>query len=110
MSDSHGSSQLLGKAMCQINAMPMLELLLNPLNKAKDMGKVIVATITNNKDQGLVDDVKKFGYEIFQGSKGNVLDRYCQAEKLHVPDTVVRIAADFPHLTSGQKSFESVRS
>lgn len=91
-----GSSRLPGKVMRQINGVPMIELLLHRLNIAKHLDKVIVATTTNENDHELVEYVKKLGYEVFQGSEDDVLERYYQAAKLHKPDTIVRITGDCP--------------
>ena len=80
-----GSSRLAGKVIRQINGIPMIELLMNCLNKAKHIDKVIAATTPINKERDLIEHVKKLEYEVYHGSKGDVLDRYYQASKLHMP-------------------------
>lgn len=91
-----GSSRLPGKVMRMINGEPMIELLLHRLEKSKRIDKIIVATTINENEHSLAEHVKKIGYEVFQGSENDVLERYYQAAKLHMPDTIVRITGDCP--------------
>ena len=79
-----GSSQLPGKVIRQINVVSMIELLMNHLKKVKNLDKVIAATTTNNKKRDLGKYLKKLGYEVYQWSEGDLLDRYYQASKLHI--------------------------
>lgn len=91
-----GSMRLPNKVMRLINGIPMIELLLCRLSNAKRINQIILATSDAPGNQPLVDHVLKLGYEVFQGSENDVLDRYYQAAKLHRPDTVVRITGDCP--------------
>lgn len=91
-----GSTRLPNKVMRPIVGMPMIELLLRRLSKASRISKIIVATSTDSRNQSLVDHVRALGYEVFQGSETDVLDRYFQAALPHKPDAVVRITGDCP--------------
>ena len=91
-----GSTRFPNKVMRLITGVPMIELLLNRLSKARRINKVVLATSTEPRNEPLVDHVRKLGYEVFQGSESDVLDRYYQAAKPHQPDTVVRITGDCP--------------
>ena len=91
-----GSTRLPGKVMRIINEKPMIELLLRRLDNSKYIDKIILATTLNENEQNLIDYVKKLGYEVFQGSEDDVLERYYQAAKLHIPDTIVRLTGDCP--------------
>jgi glutamate-1-semialdehyde 2,1-aminomutase len=93
-----GSTRFPNKVMRRIGGVPMIELLLGRLAKAKRLNKIILATTDSAKDQPLADFVGGLGYEVFRGSEMDVLDRYYQAARPHRPSTVVRITGDCPLL------------
>ena len=91
-----GSTRLPNKVMKTIGGVPMIELLLSRLSKAKEISQIIVATSIDERNKPLVDHVRKLGYTCEQGSENDVLDRYVQAAKKHHADVVVRITGDCP--------------
>ncbi len=91
-----GSTRFPNKVMRPINGVPMIELLLRRLAKAKRISRTILATSDNPRNQPLADHVRSLGYEVFQGSENDVLDRFYQAAKSHQPEAVVRITGDCP--------------
>lgn len=91
-----GSTRLPNKVMKLINGMPMIELLLARLSKAKYVDQIVVATSTDQRNQPLVEYVHKLGYVCEQGSEDDVLARYVEAAKKHHADVVVRITGDCP--------------
>jgi glutamate-1-semialdehyde 2,1-aminomutase len=91
-----GSTRFPGKVMRPINGVPMIELLLRRLAKAKRIDRIILATSDDPRNQPLADHVRSLGYEVFQGSENDVLDRFYQAAKPHQPEAVVRITGDCP--------------
>jgi glutamate-1-semialdehyde 2,1-aminomutase len=91
-----GSTRLPNKVMRTINGVPMIELLLQRLAKAKRIDQIILATSNDPRNQPLADHVQKLGYAVFRGSESDVLDRYYQAAKPYQPDAVVRITGDCP--------------
>src|SRR5215468_11244467 len=91
-----GSTRFPNKVMRSINGRPMIELLLMRLAKARRIGCILLATSDDPRNQPLVDHVRGLGYDVFQGSENDVLDRYYQAAKSYRPDTVVRITGDCP--------------
>ena len=91
-----GSTRFPRKVMRPINGVPMIELLLRRLAKAKRISQTILATSDDPRNQPLVDHVRSLGYEVFQGSENDVLDRFYQAAKLYCPEAVVRITGDCP--------------
>ena len=91
-----GSTRFPNKVMRPINGVPMIEMLLRRLAGAKRIDLIILATSDDPRNQPLADHVRSLGYEVFQGSENDVLDRYYQAAKPHQPDTVVRITGDCP--------------
>jgi glutamate-1-semialdehyde 2,1-aminomutase len=91
-----GSTRLPNKVMKPINGVPMIELLLTRLVRAKEIDQIIVATSEDERNIPLVEHVRKLGYVCEQGSENDVLDRYVQAAAKHKADVVVRITGDCP--------------
>lgn len=91
-----GSTRLPNKVMKQIDGVPMIELLLSRLSRAKELDQIIVATSLDLKNQPLTDHVEKLGYLCVRGGEDNVLQRYLDAAKLSKADVVVRVTGDCP--------------
>ena len=91
-----GSTRLPNKVMKPIFSIPMIELLLTRLAKAKEVTQIVVATSTDERNLPLVKHVQKLGYACEQGSENDVLDRYLQVAKAHQADVIVRITGDCP--------------
>ena len=91
-----GSTRLPNKVMKPIGGIPIIELLLTRLVRAKEVDQIIVATSVDERNLPLVGHIRKLGYTCEQGSENDVLDRYVQASKKHQADVVVRITGDCP--------------
>jgi len=91
-----GSTRFPDKVMRPINGTPMIELLLGRLARAKRIDRIILATSVEPRNQPMVDHVRGLGYQVYQGSENDVLDRFYQAARPEAPDTVVRITGDCP--------------
>jgi glutamate-1-semialdehyde 2,1-aminomutase len=91
-----GSTRLPNKVMKPIGGIPMIELLLSRLSKAKEISQIVVATSIDERNQPLIAHVNQLGYACEQGSENDVLDRFVQAARTHQADVVVRITGDCP--------------
>jgi glutamate-1-semialdehyde 2,1-aminomutase len=91
-----GSTRLPNKVMKPIDGIPMIEVLLTRLARAKEVNEIMVATSVDPRNQPLSDHVKALGYKCYRGSEDDVLDRYVQAAKSANADIVVRITGDCP--------------
>jgi glutamate-1-semialdehyde 2,1-aminomutase len=91
-----GSTRLPNKVMKPIGGIPIIELLLTRLVRAKEVDQIIVATSVDESNLPLVEHIHKLGYTCEQGRENDVLDRYVQAAKKHQADAVVRITGDCP--------------
>lgn len=91
-----GSTRLPNKVMKPINGIPMIELLLSRLSKAKELNQIVVATSVDVRNLPLVEHVQKLGYVCERGSEIDVLERYVQAARKNQADVVVRITGDCP--------------
>jgi glutamate-1-semialdehyde 2,1-aminomutase len=91
-----GSTRLPKKVMMPIGGVPMIELLLARLARAKEVDEVVVATSEDSRNLPLVEHVQRLGYRCFRGSENDVLDRYLHAARAAKADVVVRITGDCP--------------
>jgi glutamate-1-semialdehyde 2,1-aminomutase len=91
-----GSTRLPNKVMSLLNGMPMIELLLARLSKAKKIDQIVLATSSDPKNQPLVEHVRTLGFACVQGSENDVLDRFVIAAQKYDADLVVRITGDCP--------------
>jgi glutamate-1-semialdehyde 2,1-aminomutase len=96
-----GSTRLPNKVMKPICGIPMTELLLSRLSRAKELDQIIIATSVDVRNLPLIDHVRKLGYSCEQGSENDVLDRFLQAARKHQADVVVRITGDCPLVDPG---------
>lgn len=91
-----GSSRLPGKVMKPINGIPMIGVLLKRLSQSRTINEIVVATSMDDRNIPLVEYVTALGYECFQGSEDNVLERFLYAAEASKADTIIRITGDCP--------------
>lgn len=96
-----GSTRLPNKVMKPIGGIPMIEVLLTRLARAKEVNEIMVATSVDPRNQPLADHVNALGYRCHRGSENDVLHRYLQAAKSANADIVVRITGDCPLVDPG---------
>jgi glutamate-1-semialdehyde 2,1-aminomutase len=82
--------------MKPICGVPMIELLLKRLARAREIDEIIVATSTDPRNQVLIEHVQSLGYACERGSENDVLDRFIKSGIAHGADVVVRITGDCP--------------
>jgi len=92
------SSRLPGKIMTDIAGKPMLQHVINRVQKARMLDLVLVATSENEEDDVVARFCHETGISCFRGSLDDVLDRYYQAAKYVKASVIVRITADCPLL------------
>lgn len=91
-----GSSRLPGKVMKPVCGTPLIELLLERLSGSRLIDRIVLATSTDPANAPLSSHVRSLGYEVYEGSEDDVLDRYYRAACTVGADTVVRITGDCP--------------
>lgn len=94
-----GSTRLPGKVMMDLCGSPVIEHVVNRLNKSNLIDKIIIATSEDSNNGPIIDFCQKNNILYFVGSEDDVLDRYYQtAIKNNVKDDdiVVRITSDCP--------------
>lgn len=94
-----GSSRLPGKSLMAIwKDMPLLELVLRRIARAKKIDRVILATSVEEKDDVLIPIAQRCEVEIFRGDEKDVLGRFVAALEKYPSEAVVRACADNPLL------------
>lgn len=91
-----GSERLLGKVVKPILNKPMILHTLDRLRKSKYIDELVLATSELEKENVLVDIVKKANYNVFRGSENDVLERYKRASDLFEGDIIIRVTGDCP--------------
>jgi spore coat polysaccharide biosynthesis protein SpsF (cytidylyltransferase family) len=91
-----GSTRLPGKVLKELCERTVLWHVVNRVEHAKDVDKVVVATTTEDKDDEIVRWCESEGVAFFRGSSEDVLDRYYRAALDCGAKTIVRITSDCP--------------
>jgi spore coat polysaccharide biosynthesis protein SpsF len=90
------SSRLPGKTMKQIMGIPMLELLIERLKRAKTINDIVIATSNHPEDKVIEELTGKIGVNCYRGSLEDVLIRVIEATQYVNGDIIVEITGDCP--------------
>ena len=91
-----GSTRYPNKVMRPICHTPLIGLLLERLSRSNRLDQIVLATSANPCNRPLSDYVRSLGFDVYEGSEDDVLDRYYQAACDVGADIVVRITGDCP--------------
>lgn len=91
-----GSTRLKKKALKTIFGKPVLALLINRMQYAKELDKIVIATTKNDEDKVILAFAKEEGLEAYAGSELDIVDRMYQTAKKFGADAIVRITGDCP--------------
>lgn len=92
------STRLPGKVLKPILGRPVLELLIERLQRVKYLDEIVVATTINDTDQPIIDLCNRLNVKYFRGSEEDVLKRVLDAAKSVSADLIVEITGDCPLL------------
>ena len=93
------SSRLPKKVLKPILGTPMIIHQLNRISNSKLIDKLLLLTSDESSDNELAKIVSENGYEVFRGSKDNVLERFYKCAttlNLDSNDIIVRLTGDCP--------------
>ena len=90
-----GSTRLPGKVLRDLAGRPMLQLQLERLGRL-DVGPILVATSTRERDDPVVELAQSIGVACVRGSETDVLSRFVAAAAAFPTDHIVRLTADCP--------------
>lgn len=96
-----GSTRLPKKMILPVfEGRSMLELILKRLKDNFDGLDLVLATTESKGDDQLAEIASELGIKVFRGSEDNVLDRFVKAAEENQIDTIVRVCADNPFLST----------
>jgi spore coat polysaccharide biosynthesis protein SpsF (cytidylyltransferase family) len=115
-----GSHRLPGKSILKLAGEPLVGRILERVIQSSLLDEVILAVPNTSENAVLVDIANSYSVKSFEGSEGDLLDRYYQSAKKSKADYVVRIPADNPvshpteidkiishHLSLGRSGFST---
>ncbi len=90
------STRLNNKIFLQVSGKPMLQYVIEAVEKSSLIDEVIVVTSIEKSNLTILELCARLGIRVYVGSEADVLDRYYQAARLFKPDYVVRVTGDCP--------------
>ena len=91
-----GSTRLPGKVLLPFKDTVALMLQIHRMQKAKNVGKIVVATSLDSKDDEIESWCVKNNVDIFRGDENDVLDRFYRCALKYNFEYVARSTADCP--------------
>lgn len=96
------SSRLPGKVLEQIGERSILNMVIDRVQRASTVGRIVVATSTEASDDAVEIAASEAGVDVVRGSQFDVLDRFHDVLRaLPETDVVVRVTADCPFVDPG---------
>lgn len=92
------SRRLPGKVLAEVHGRPMMQYLLERLERCSELDAVVLATSTDPSDDPIESFCAERGVDCFRGSLENVAERFREAAQRHELDVFVRLCADSPLL------------
>ncbi len=92
------SRRLPGKVLAEVHGRPMMQYLLERVERCTEVDGVVVATSTDPSDDPIEGFCAERGVDCFRGSLENVAARFCQAAQRQGLDAFARLCADSPLL------------
>ena len=90
------SSRLPGKVLMEACGKPMLQHMIERLQRVPSLDGIIVATTGNDTDAAIVELAESMGVGFFRGSEDDVLLRVLGAAREHDIDVIVEMTGDCP--------------
>lgn len=90
------SKRLPKKAILKLNGKEIFRHVVERIQKAKGIDKVIICTSTNKKDQKIIEICKENKIEFFAGDEDDVTKRFIEAAKKYKPEHIVRSTGENP--------------
>ena len=91
-----GSTRLPNKVLMDLCGKPVLQRMIERVQKSKLIDDIIVVTSIENNNLPILSLCSNIGVRVGVGSENDVLDRYYQTAKLIKPEYVIRLTADCP--------------
>jgi len=91
-----GSSRLPGKVLFPANGKPMLQHMVERVQKSALVDEVVIATVKGKDNDPIVDLAESLGIPYYRGSEDNVLLRVVEAARSRQADVIVQLTGDCP--------------
>ncbi len=91
-----GSTRFPGKMLEPLEGRPLLQWVIERVERAREVDKLVIATTERDIDDPLEELARGLGVPVFRGSEPDVLDRFDRAARAHGAATVARVCADNP--------------
>jgi spore coat polysaccharide biosynthesis protein SpsF len=91
-----GSERLPGKVLQSIEGKPMIERVIERVERSHLVDGIVIATTTLPQDDVLAELCATMGWNCYRGSEQDVLDRYYRAAQHYGADYIVRVTSDCP--------------
>jgi spore coat polysaccharide biosynthesis protein SpsF len=92
------SQRLPKKSLLDVNGKPLLQYILERLEKCSSLKTVVVATSSDSSDDPIAEFCKRLGIECYRGSLMNVAERFDVVAKAFSLSGFVRLSGDSPLL------------
>ena len=92
------SSRLPGKVLKEAGGLPLLERMVERVNRSARVDETLIATTIDPSDDAIIDFCTRQQIPCFRGSLLDVLDRYYQAALSCKAEIVVRLTGDCPFI------------
>ena len=96
-----GSTRLPGKVLKDLVGKPVLERVVERVQKFKLIDELVVATSSAGEDDAIAQFCQQKKIGCVRGSEHDVLSRFCVAARVTSADICVRITADCPLIDAG---------
>lgn len=90
------SSRLPGKVLMDLAGKPALAFMLERVQRAQRIGRIVVATTINQADDAIAAVCAEMSVDIFRGDEMDVLGRFVGAARWANARSVMRLTADCP--------------
>lgn len=91
-----GSTRLPGKVLIEIEGKPLLQHVVERVQRSRYIDELILATTTNDRDIPIIEFARKHALKFFRGNEEDVLDRFYQCARKYSAEIIVRITPDDP--------------
>jgi spore coat polysaccharide biosynthesis protein SpsF (cytidylyltransferase family) len=88
------SKRLPKKALKKIDGKPMIQLLVERLQKNKEIDDIIICTTDHPSDDELVKFLEKINVVCYRGSVNDILDRFLKTAEKFEPDFIIAVDGD----------------
>ena len=92
----YGSSRLPGKILMDLGGKPVLQRVIERVQRSGHIDEVVVVTSVEKDNLPVLRLCAGLGVRVFAGAEDDVLDRFYQMAKLLKPEYVMRVTADCP--------------